>query len=49
MGKKQISDVWQYITFWYYTFIFVIPVYFLLLHIQEIGRADNFPIVLYRI
>ena len=30
--------------FWYYTFIFVIPVYFLLLHIQEIGRADNFPL-----
>lgn len=23
---------------------FVIPVYFLLLHIQEIGRADNFPL-----
>lgn len=48
-----IGEIWEksnsrmcgsILLFWYYTFIFVIPVYFLLLHIQEIGRADNFPL-----
>lgn len=46
-----IGEIWEksnyrmcgsILLFWYYTFILVIPVYFLLLHMLELSRADDF-------